>query len=114
MERRAQRYTVWLPVRIAELEDGLAVSHNVSGRGMLLVTASKLELGEIVTVVIQIPPEGTEEQRVTGRVVRVEDNRDDPNGMWPHRVALEFEGLQPEVEKVLLSLVEAGLARAQR
>jgi hypothetical protein len=114
MERRAQRYTVWLPVRIEEHEDGMAVSHNASGRGMLIVTASQLEVGSSVTIVVQIPPEGSAEARVHGKVVRVEANDDDPDGMWPNRIAIEFDGSVPEIEKALQSLVEAGLAYAQR
>lgn len=114
VERRAQRYTVWLPVRIAELEEGHAVSHNVSDRGMLLVSATKLDVGATVTIVVQIPPEGTVEKRVQGRVVRVEANRDDPNGMWPHRMAVEFDHPVPEIEAALHALAQAGLAKAQR
>jgi len=114
MERRAQRYTVWLPVRIEEHEDGMAVSHNASGRGMLIVTASQVEVGASITIVVRIPPEGGEEKRVHGKVVRVEPNNEDPDGMWPNRIAIEFDSSVPEIEKALHALVEAGLARAQR
>lgn len=114
MERRAHRYTVWLPVRIAEMENGMAVSHNASVRGMLLVTASQLEVGAPLTIVVQIPPEGTEETHVHGRVVRVEPNTDDPESLWPYRIAVEFDDASPEIERALTSLVEAGLAKPQR
>lgn len=81
---------------------------------MLLVSASELEVGSVVTIVVQIPPEGTVEKRIQGRVVRVEPNKDDPDGMWPHRMAVAFEHPVPEIEAALHALAEAGLARAQR
>lgn len=114
VERRAPRYTVWLPVRIEELDEGLAVSHNASGRGMLLVTATTLAVGSQVSIVVQLPPEGTAEKKVTGHVVRVEQNRDDPEGIWPHRVAVEFDEPVAELETALAGLAEAGIANLQR
>jgi len=114
VERRSPRYTVWLPVRIADLEEGMAVSHNVSGRGILLVTATTLDVGAQVSIVVQFPPEGSSERKVTGRVVRVEPNKDDPEGIWPHRLAVEFDEAVPELEKALASLAEAGIANLQR
>lgn len=114
VERRSQRYTVWLPVRVEELEEGMAVSHNVSGRGMLLVTATTLEIGSSVSIVVQFPTEGTPDKKVTGRVVRVEPNEDDPDGIWPHRVAVEFDEPVAELEKALAQLAEAGIANLQR
>lgn len=114
MDRKAQRYTVWLPVRIPELEAGMAVSHNVSGRGMLVVTATTLEVGANVHVVVNLPPEGVEERELTGKVVRVEANEEDPEGLWPHRVAVEFDEPSAEIERTLTQLVEAGIAKVQR
>lgn len=114
VERRAPRYTVWLPVRIEELEEGVAVSHNASGRGMLLVTATTLQVGSQVSIVVQLPPEGTAEKKVTGHVVRVEPNSEDPDGIWPHRVAVEFDEPVAELEKALAGLAEAGIANLQR
>ncbi len=114
VERRSPRYTVWLPVRIEELEEGMAISHNASGRGMLLVTATTLEVGAQVHIVVQLPPEGSEERKVSGRVVRVEKNKDDPEGIWPHRVAVEFEEPVADLEKALASLAVDGIARLQK
>lgn len=64
----------------------MAISHNASGLGMLLVTATTLEVGAQVNIVVQLPPEGSEEKKVSGRVVRVEKNLDDPEGI-PGRIA---------------------------
>lgn len=90
------------------------MSHNVSGRGMLLVTATTLEVGAHVGIVVQFPTEGTPEKKLSGRVVRVEPNGDDPEGLWPHRMAVEFDEPVAELEKALASLAEAGIANIQR
>lgn len=101
-------------MRVEELEEGMAVSHNVSGRGMLLVTATTLEVGAPVHIVVQFPPEGEQERTVTGRVVRVERNKDDPEGIWPHRIAVQFDEPVADIEKALASLAETGIAKVQR
>ena len=114
VERRDPRYTVWLPVRIAELPEGMAVTHNASGHGLLLVTASALDVGAPVSITIEVPPEGSAHKDVHGRVVRVEPNVEDPDGMWPHRLAVEFDDAVPELDEVLRKLVAAGIAKIQR
>lgn len=111
MNRRSSRYEVWLPVRVG---GGMAVSHNVSGAGMLMVSAATLEVGSTVNVVVSLPPDGVEEQRLQGRVVRVEKNADDPDGLYPHRMAVEFDEPVPDLEQALAELWSAGDARIQR
>lgn len=114
VERRAPRYTVWLPVRVAELAEGMAVSHNASSRGMLLVTADKVDVGSPVTISVGLPPDGSEQREVLGRVVRVEENTDDPDGIWPHRLAIEFDDVVAELDAVFRALAAQGLAKIQR
>jgi hypothetical protein len=114
VERRSPRFMVWLPVRVDELAEGMAVSHDASDRGMLLVTASRLDVGAPVTIVVAVPPEGGEEREVHGRVVRVEDNAEDPDGMWPHRLAVEFDERVPDVERALARLESKGFAQRKR
>jgi hypothetical protein len=105
------RYEVWLPVRVG---GGMAVSHNVSGAGMLMVSASMLDVGAAVNVVVSLPPDGADEKRLTGRVVRVERNADDPDGLYPHRLAVEFDDPVPDLEQALAELSTGGDARIQR
>ncbi len=111
MERRSLRYTVWLPVRVDELSEGMAVGHDASERGMLMVTASTLELGATVTIEMELPTEADAKQTVHGRVVRVEPNLEDPEGMWPHRIAVEFDQPVPALEQTLTRLEGKGLAK---
>jgi hypothetical protein len=107
VERRsADRYRVWLPVAIPALREGLAVTHDASKRGMLVVTASTLDVGAPVRLSFKMPPDDPNEHELTGRVVRVEPNSADPDGLWPHRLAVEFDHPVPELES-LLQLMES-------
>ena len=49
-----------------------------------------------------------------GRVVRVEDNPEDPHGLWPHRLAVEFDQPEPELEWVIGSERAPDRRSAQR
>ena len=104
-ERRTSlRLQVWLPVKVDALKEGIAVTHDASERGLLMVTASRLDPGSPVTVVLK-DPEGTETHRLSGRVVRVEANDDDPQGLWPHRMAVEFDQPEPKLQWMIANLV---------
>jgi PilZ domain len=101
--RNHARFHLWLPARIegAGEDSQLAVGHDVSQGGALLVTAAELEVGEIVTVVVSIPLEDGPELSLEASVLRCEPNAEDPNGLWPYQVALQFREDVPELEKLL-------------
>ncbi|MBI4699631.1 MAG: PilZ domain-containing protein [Deltaproteobacteria bacterium] len=102
-KRRYQRFRLWLPARL-EGEGGqtrLAVGHDMSQKGSLLVTSGQLEVGAPVTLHVSIPPEGGQERPIHARIVRVEPNTKDPEGLWPYRVAVEFVDAAPELEDLL-------------
>ncbi len=80
-----------------------AVAQDVSERGMLLATRKRLELGSSVHVCLHIDPEAGTPRLVQGRVVRQEPNRNDPGGLWPYKLAIEFDTPDPE----LVSTIEA-------
>ncbi len=98
--RDNERYQVWIPVKVDQLKEGLAITHDASSHGALMLTASTLEAGSTVEVALKFPGEPVP-RRVKGRVVRVESNPEDPNGLWPHRMAVEFEEEVPDIEWVL-------------
>jgi hypothetical protein len=98
--RTKERYEVWLPVKVDALREGIAVTHDASGRGVLMLTASTLSAGSAVEIALKMPGEA-EPKRVSGRVVRVEANPADPDGLWPHRMAVEFDEPQPDLEWVV-------------
>ncbi|MBK9000848.1 MAG: PilZ domain-containing protein [Myxococcales bacterium] len=98
--RENERYQVWIPVKVDALREGIAVTHDASSRGVLMLTASTLDPGASVEVALKLPDEPVP-RRVTGRVVRIEQNEEDPHGLWPHRMAIEFDEVVPELEWVV-------------
>ena len=105
-ERRSSRHDVWLPVKVDHLREGIALTHDASPHGVLMVTASKLDVGSTIELSLKLPaPHGTL-HRLHGRVVRVEPNQADPHGLWPYRIAVELEPSAPELDR-LLSIVES-------
>jgi len=83
-----------------EKQGWLAMSRNISASGVLAATAKKLVAGQPVTVIFTIKP-GEEPLKIPGTIVRVELNVEDKSGMWPHRVAVEFDDVVPELEPLL-------------
>lgn len=98
--RENDRFQVWIPVKVDALREGIAVTHDASSRGVLMLTASTLDPGAPIEVSLKLPDQAVP-RRVTGRVVRVEDNAADPHGLWPHRMAIEFDEVVPELEWVV-------------
>jgi hypothetical protein len=93
LERREQkRYRIWLPVKLrTERGEGLAVTYDISDKGVLMLAAEGVPVGARVTATFDVPGEPPIVRTVTGAVVRAELNKDDPHGLWPHRIAVVFE-----------------------
>jgi c-di-GMP-binding flagellar brake protein YcgR len=103
--RRHGRYRIWFPVRLTSSEvDGMAVNHNISAGGMMVVVSARMELGAQVKLTFRVPPSG-QEQTLHGTVARVESNREDPEGLWPFRMAVAFDRVDPELIPVLEAAV---------
>jgi hypothetical protein len=79
----------------------LAVSRNISRTGLLMATATKLEPGGTVTLTFKMEPIGPREHTVEGTIVRFEANEQDPDGLWPYMVAVEFVEPDPRLEAIL-------------
>lgn len=102
--RRSRRVKTWFPVRMRHGERrNTAVAKDVSAKGILLAARRQLELGSEVHVSLHVDPEAGCPRLVQGRVVRQEPNSNDPGGLWPYKVAIEFD--QPDDE--LLTAVGA-------
>lgn len=104
--RKAKRFRAWFPMRIEPTDAGehIAVSRNISSVGLLMATATKLELGAPVTLRFRMAPAGPPEHVVPGTIVRFLSNEEDPDGLWPHKVAVEFDEPDPKLESILLSI----------
>lgn len=100
VERRtATRHDLWIPVTVDGLREGIAVTHNASENGLLIVAASQATIGERVTVTLRNVP-GLEPNplSLSGRVVRSGRNHDDPDGLWPFAMAVELDSSLPDLE----------------
>jgi hypothetical protein len=110
--RRHGRYRIWFPVRLTTSElDGMAVNHNIGAGGMLVVVSAKIEPGAEVTLTFRVPPAGRE-HTLQGKVARLEPNGEDPEGMWPYRMAVTFDrvdaDLIPALEAAVVELADRG------
>lgn len=92
----------------------MAIGHDASARGLLMVSANSMETGARLSLTLKLPPDLTRQISVNARVVRVEPNDEDPEGIWPHRIALEFEGADEEIDRALRELEEQGVARKKQ
>jgi hypothetical protein len=107
VERRERtRYQIWFPVQVAAGElGGIAMTHNVAAGGMLLASSADLSPGQRLKVVFALPNDHTQRE-LEGCVVRVEKNSDDPEGMWPNRIAIAFDQVSEELEPLLREAAE--------
>jgi len=107
MERREhRRRRFWLPVEVDGLDGGFAVSHDASEHGLLLVCSSTLDVGASIRITLRLPPGGPKRSAVSARVVRVAPNDEDPQGIWPYKMAVRFDEALPELEQFLSELPE--------
>lgn len=107
VQRRAhERHAIWLAVELSEhgRETALAVSRDASKGGVLVLTGVPFEIGAAVRATLRMPPDGVEERTLAAVVVRSEPNREDPDGLWHHRVALRFEAPDEALEAWLEDL----------
>lgn len=91
-QRGRERYTLWTPAQV-EVEDGevgVGVSRNISERGILLCTPGRLAIGASVTVTFKASAEDPE-RTVDGVIVRCEENVENPTGLWPYKIAVQFD-----------------------
>jgi c-di-GMP-binding flagellar brake protein YcgR len=101
--RRHARYHIWFPVRVdaGELEGAMAVNHNIGAGGMLIALSAELKAGSEVKVTFRLPPDGKEERHISGRIVRIEKNDADPDGVWPFRMAVAFDQIASDLVPLL-------------
>jgi hypothetical protein len=111
--RQHARYHIWFPVQIdsGDLSGAMAVNHNIGAGGMLIALSAELAVGQDATVTFRLPPDGKQEQRMRGTILRLEKNPEDPDGVWPYRIAIAFddicESLVPLLEKAVLRVPES-------
>ena len=116
-QRGFERSRIWLPVRLqTDAGEGLAVTYDISEKGVLFLAATEVPVGTRVTLLLDVPgrdgsgdaPGAPSRTLVaSGSVVHSAPNKADPDGLWRHRVGVALD--EPMSE--LRALVE-GLANA--
>ena len=91
-QRGVERARVWVPLRVAwNGGEAMAVTHDASDRGALMLMRTALPVGTRVTVTFEVPGDSPRSLVGTGRVVRSGPNADDPHGLWRNRVAIALD-----------------------
>lgn len=79
------------------------ITRNASGKGLLIVTPSRFAVGDEVDLSVHV---GSQLERASARVVRVEENSPDSSEIWRYRLAVELDGVLGE------ELIEEARARS--
>lgn len=94
---------LWFPVDVTtgDAQKTLAVAKDASQSGIAISSPVGVVKGARVTLTFRVPPDSGPERTISGTVARHEHNPDDPNGMWPFRIGIEFDEPIPELEHLL-------------
>lgn len=106
-ERRGHtRHTAWFPAKLdaEELGECMAVTKNVSERGTLLCSADRFAVGAPVTIELHLKAGKEPPRKIPGTIVRLMENEEDPGGLWPYKIAVEFD----DPDQVVIERVERG------
>ncbi len=97
---------MWLPIRIRTAADeGLAVTYDLSEKGVLIFTTAALAVGTRVTLTFDVPGEDRTVVS-TGAVVHTSPNDADPDGLWRHRVGIELDQVVGEFRALIERLAD--------
>jgi hypothetical protein len=102
-KRISQRYKIWLPVESENLADGVAISHDASLSGLLLVSRCEMTIGTEMDLRFRIPPDTGKEFQMRAKVVRCERNVSDAFSIWPFQIAVQFHHQIEEFGELLAS-----------
>jgi hypothetical protein len=81
----------------------IAITRDISARGLLLLTRAALEVGELVKLTVSLAGgPGT----LSGRVVRVEDL--EVHELWRHKAAITVDDGDPVLAQLHAALLEPG------
>jgi serine/threonine protein kinase len=99
-ERREQRHAFWLPVEASGLPGGIAMSHDVSEGGLLLVAKGPVAPDTELELLVRVPGVASP-YAVRAKALRSSSNDADPDGLWPFRIAVAFTTPAPELAAAL-------------
>jgi len=102
--RTRRRYRLWVPVYSDALSGGVAITHDVSDVGMLVLSRSAPQVGRRLSLRFALPPETGQPFEIAATVLRSSANDDDPQGLWPYKLALAFDVARTDLEPLLLRI----------
>jgi hypothetical protein len=82
----------------------VAITHDVSDVGMLVLSRSASKVGQRLALRFALPPDNGTAFEIAATVLRSSNNDDDPQGLWPHRLALAFDVPRVDLEPLLLQI----------
>ena len=91
----------------------LAIGHDMSQGGALLVTRTELAVGDAIVLEVQVPPGEGQVHKIAGKVLRSAPNEADPEGLWPFQIAVAFDKAMPELEEALEDHLDQLAAQGQ-
>jgi hypothetical protein len=106
--RNATRYELWFPLEL-QAESSIrtvAISHDMSEKGLLVATPHAMAVGAEVRVTFKLPGPVAIEHVLEGVIVRVEQPEAATRDLWRYRVAIEFDERIPGLETVLRVLAD--------
>jgi hypothetical protein len=105
-DRRAaprQQAHVSAGLETAQGRSTIAITRDISTRGLLLLTRAALEVGEVVKLTVAL---GNGAGTLAGKVVRVEDLED--HELWRYKAAITVEDGDPVLAQLRAALPEPG------
>ena len=112
--RRGPRHQAYLAAEVV-VQPGsvrIAITKDVSERGLLILTRAALTEGQLVKLRIYRPDEDERPLELSGRVVRREPLSRQEMGTWREKVAFVFDRAQPELAAEFRALAEKQAAES--
>jgi hypothetical protein len=107
--RNNDRQVAWFPIRLDadDLGEGIAIAKDVSETGICIASTFRYAVGAPVSLTLHLDPATDVTREVAGTIVRMMDNDEDPDGMWPHKIGIEFDDPDPELVESVRRLLGA-------
>ncbi len=99
--RAAPRQEAFIPASLetAQGRSTIAITRDISSRGLLLLTRAAPEVGEAIKLTVALPDGPA---TLSGKVVRVEDL--DGHELWRHRAAIAIDDGDPVLARLHAAL----------
>lgn len=106
-DRRAvDRYLTWYPVHMERpsAEAEIVLVYDISVSGALLLTRARLEMGDAVTLRLDVFGDPNTMRSAPGRVVRAERRPPEVSEVWIYSVGVQFDtpldDIRPAIEEL--------------